>query len=408
MEKSYTLIVLNGPLARRSIRLPPGETRIGGEDPDLAVALEDAHTATLTVGTEGVRISTDASCWIDGAPAVAPDVAPLDRVIDLGGLAFVLRDSATDDVAPPCLIVPPRRKGRRAGAALAVLITSVAVLGASSLALERVFWAPATVASAARQADPLSDIRKRLAPEGIVLSEDERGVVNIRGQCMVSSRLAALRDALRESGFVYRDSVICQDDIVNSVTAILRMNGYDNANVESGTTYGTVDISGRIDADERWQRVAEMLSGTAGLQSWTVRDRSGGSVNDLISRLRAAGLIGKLSISRARNDILVTGLLDATDKAALTAVIAAFRRDYSGAARVVVQDIAAAPSLNRVFPSAVVSFGGRPPSMFIELADGARLTVGSRLPGGYAITGLDASGVDLSKDGEIAHFPLNL
>ncbi|WP_035466885.1 type III secretion system inner membrane ring subunit SctD [Burkholderia sp. WSM2232] len=408
MEKSYTLTVLNGPLARRSIRLPTGETRIGGDDPDLAVALEDAHTATLTVGTDGVRISTDARCWIDGAPAAAPDVAPLDRVIDLGGLAFVLRDSARSDAAPPSLKVPPRRNGRRARAAFAVLIASVAILAASALALERVLSAPATTASAIRQADLLSDIRKRFAPEGIVLSQDERGVVDIRGQCMMSSRLAALRDALRERGFVYRDSVICQDDMVNSVRAILRMNGYENATVESGATYGTVDISGRIDADERWQRVAEMLSGTAGLQSWTVRDRSGGSVNDLISRLRAAGLIGKLSIARARDDILVTGLLDATDKAALTAVIAAFRRDYSDASRVVVQDIAAAPSLNRVFPSAVVSFGGRPPSMFIELADGTRLMVGSRLPGDYAITGLDANGVDLSKDGEIAHFPLNL
>jgi type III secretion protein D len=408
MEKSYTLTVLNGPLARRRIRLPAGETRIGGADPDLAVTLEDAQSAILTVGAEGVRISSDAKCWIDGDQVSVPENAPLDRVIDLGGLAFVLRDSADGDARSESLTVPSRKSGRPVRAAIAILVASVAVFGGTAFALERLLTAPSVTVQADNPAAWLAGVQKRFAADGLVVKADDRGVVNITGQCMDSSRLGVLRDVLRERGVVYRDSVICQDDVVNSVSAALKMNGYEDATVTSGAEYGTVDIAGRIDADERWQRVAEMLSTTPGLKNWTVRDRGNGSIKDLIARLRAAGLVGKLSVSRARDDILVTGLLSAADKTGLDAVIAAFTRDNPGASRVVVQDIAAAASLNRVFPAPLVSFGGSQPAMFIELANGVRLMVGSRLPSGYEIVGLDVNGVDLSKDGELAHFPLNL
>ncbi|MGF6812896.1 type III secretion protein D [Paraburkholderia sp. Clong3] len=408
MEKTYYLTVLNGPLTRRHIRLPAGETRIGGVDPDLAVTLEDAQSATLTVCAKGVRIDSGANCWIRGERVSLPECAPLDRVIDLGGLAFVLRDSAEGDGPSESLTVPPRRSGRPVRAATAILVASVAVFGGTTFALERLLSVPTVAAQADNTAAWLAGIQKRFAVDGLAVKTDDRGVATITGQCMGSSRLGALRDALRERGVAYRDNVISQNDIVNSVSAALKMNGYEDATVKSGAEYGTVDIAGRIDADERWQRVAEMLSTTPGLKNWMVRDRSNGSVKDLIARLRAAGMVGKLSVSRARDDILVTGLLSGADKARLDAVIAAFTRDNRDASRVVVQDIAAAPSLNRVSPAPVVSFGGSQPAMFIELANGTRLTVGSRLPSGYEIVGLDANGVDLSKDGELAHFPLNL
>lgn len=402
MELKYKLAVLNGPFSGQQISLPAGETRIGGTDPDLAVTLENNGSATLVVDASGVRMITSAPCWIGGERVEPPDRVPLETVIDLAGVALVFSEAAA---ARREFKVPARKAARRR--AWGALI----VMGLAACALV----APALAWMLSSPPVPVSDDRAwlaaraaELAMDGVTVKQDGRGIVDISGQCVSSVRLGDLRRTLRARGIVYRDGTVCQDELARNVAAVLTLNGYQDVAVTSGAQPGTIDITGRIEADERWRRVTVMLSTMPGLRNWVVRNNENEAVKALIDRLRQANLVGYLSVERSSGVILVTGQLTAPERQVLDRVLDKFEQENRAAPRVLYQNIPLSAVQPGIFPAPIISFGGSGDLMFLELANGARLQVGSRLPSGYEISALDANGVDLVKDGQLIHFPLNL
>lgn len=407
MKHRYQIKILSGPLAGRRLRLPDGDFVIGGDDPDLAATLEGAAAATLVASEDGVLLRTNAPCWVDGRPQT-PGEAPLPfgRVIDIGGLALMLGEG---DRALPDLPVPARLRGGGTQRAVALRYGALVLLAAGSVGAGIFFYGveqPAVEAVAV--SDWLDGWKRQARKEGIEVNVHRDGPVELTGSCRDSTSRRALLEALREHAMPYRDSTLCQDELVRNVQAVLTMNGFPQAKVRSGETVGTVAIQGTIHADARWRRAVAMLSELRGLQGWTVEDPIGASVRALIDRLRDAGLIGRLSVAREKGFILITGVLDEGGRRLLSSVTTAFAQANPEAPRTIFQNIPTRAFQAGIFPSPIVSFGGSGEMTFLDLANGTRLKAGSRLPGGHVIVHLDRNGIDLEREGELVHLPLEL
>ncbi|CAG9167577.1 type III secretion system inner membrane ring subunit SctD [Cupriavidus respiraculi] len=407
MKHRYKIKLLSGPLAGRQLLLPEGSFTIGGEDPDLDIALEDNGKAVLTVTEDGVALDTDSGCWIDGVPASpAPPLVPPGAVLDIGGLALILAEG--DQEVPVCR-VPQRRDSRRGawsrGLAYACL---VALLSGSAGAA---IWVYASVqqGSATQDAvDWMDEWRAKARQQGIQLVREGGALPTLEGTCKASAERKALLQTLRAHDIAFRDNTLCQDELVRNVQAALALHGFGDAVVRPGETLGSVTIAGRIHADARWQKTVAMLSTMRGLAHWSVHDPVTASVKNLIDMLRGSGLIGKLSVAREKGMVLVTGVLDDGARRTLEAVLQAFADGHPDGPKTIFQNIPTTSIQAGIFPSPIVSFGGSGELTFLDLANGTRLKVGSRLPSGHVIAGIDRSGIDLERDGELMHLPLEL
>lgn len=407
MEHRFQIKILSGPLAGRRLRLPAGEFTIGGADPDLDASLEGGGRAVLHCTEDGVRLVTDAPCWLDGARWEPPaEPLPLRRVIDIGGLALML--GPADEPLPERQVPPRRDRGGRAlpsvvaGACLVVLMA-----GSAGAAI----WAYAALQSDEVPVDTrewLDDWRRRARQQGIESHAQGDGVLLLDGVCQESAARTALVEQLRRTNVRYRDDTLCQDELVRNVQAVLNLNGFADARARAGATPGTVVIQGSVHADARWRRAVSMLASMHGLKDWSVEDPVGRGVKALIAMLRDAGLIGKLSVAREKDLIVITGLLDQAAQRALSAVTHGFSRQYPDAPKTIFQNIPTRSMQSGLFPSPVVSFGGSGDLAFVDLANGTRLKTGSRLPAGYVIVHLDRNGIDLEREGELIHLPLEL
>jgi type III secretion protein D len=407
MKHRYKIKLLSGPLAGRQLLLPEGSFTIGGDDPDLDIALEDNGKAVLTVTEDGVALHTDTGCWIDGVPAKpAPPKVPPGAVVDIGGLALILAEGDQD---VPVRRVPARRDGRRGswstGLAYACLIT---LLSGSAGAAIWVYGAMRQGATTEGAADWMDDWRARARQQGLRLVKETGSLPTLEGTCKASVERKVLLQTLREHDVMFRDNSLCQDELVRNVQAALALHGFGDAVVRPGETLGSVTIAGRIHADARWQKTVAMLSTMHGLTKWAVHDPVTASVKTLIDMLRGSGLIGKLSVARERGMVLITGVLDDGSRRTLEAVLQAFADTHPEGPKTIFQNIPTTSIQAGIFPSPIVSFGGSGDLTFLDLANGTRLKVGSRLPSGHVIAGIDRNGIDLERDGELMHLPLEL
>lgn len=407
MEHRFQIKILSGPLAGRRLRLPAGEFVIGGADPDLDAALEGGGRAVLNCTEDGVRLVTDAPCWLDGARWEPPaEPLPLRRVLDIGGLAIMLGNA--DEPLPERAVPPRRDRGRRAvpsmvaGSCLVLLIAGSA--GAAIWAYAALQPEEVVIDTRAR----LDDWRRRARQQGIESHAEHDGGLLLEGVCLESAARTALVDQLRQMNVRYRDDTLCQDELVRNVQAVLNLNGFPDARARPGAALGTVVIQGSVHADVRWRRAVSMLATMRGLTEWSMEDPVGRGVKALIGMLRDAGLIGKVSVAREKDLILITGLLDEAAQRALTSVTHAFSHQYPDAPKTIFQNIPTRSIQAGVFPSPVVSFGGSGDLAFLDLANGTRLKTGSRLPAGHVIVHLDRNGIDLEREGELMHLPLEL
>lgn len=407
MKYRYQIKILSGPLSGRRLRLPEGEFTIGGADPDLDAMLEGGGSAVLDCTEQGVLLRTEVPVWIEGVPTRMEQAPlPLEKVVDIGGLALLVGGA---ERALPERKVPPRRDGRRGMAATVLAYAGLVLLMSGSAGAA--IWAYGMLQPDSAVVDRdewLTEWRKRARQQGIDVATQQDGLTVLGGSCLDSSARDALVDKLREHGKPYRDNTLCQDELVRNVQAVLNLHGFGEARARPGPAGGTVVIQGTIHADARWRRAVSMLSSMQGLQRWSVEDPVGASVKTLIGMLRDAGLIGRLSVAREKDLILITGVLDEGGQRSLSAVTHAFAGSYPEAPKVIFQNIPTRSIQTGIFPAPVVSFGGSGELAFLDLANGTRLKTGSRLPAGHVIVHLDRNGIDLEREGELMHLPLEL
>lgn len=433
MSFLFKLRLLNGPLAGRELTLPAGELTLGQGDVDLQVPLEGLlpeRRIVLQVSEQGVCLTSKVACWIDGSPwEDHTAVLPLSQVIDLAGQGLLL--GAVDSTLPllpmprrvPAegeqkVVVRPndstsfretlRRHSRRGWQVGATTLMIGSLLGGGSWLLS----AMALGHGEPTQAELTPWLTQQLQQpslSGLEFAWESDGSIRFKGHCLDSRPLNAVMIQLRRHGILLREPMICQDQLLNNIRYVLHLFGYEQCTVASTDQPGVVAIRGAIQADERWRQVVDMLAVMPGLAYWSVENQGDKQLKALLSQLREAKLLSKLSVARSGDRLVVSGRLPPAEQEQLNQQLAQFSQRWKPAPVVIYQNIRPSEERQQLFPAAIVSVGGCEQNPFLELASGQRLQVGARLPNGYQIVAIDGvHGVELSREGQLVHVPLDL
>lgn len=423
MTTTYTLTLLDGPLAGRSLPLPHGAFSLGTEDSDIAMALENGVGATLHVDDDGVHLLTRTDVWVDGAPLgwtddALPDVPlsirlPLRSVVDLAGLGIWLD---AGDAELPVPVPLPRRPARLASDAgqfsaqrqthtqpsLAQdnpafswplgrkpskrprRVTWFAATGVSlaALAVGAMIWrtGAANVITSSGDIGTLKSLAGRIAP-GISLTLSE-GAVLFSGGCASEDVRSRLRTEARRLDRVVRDDTWCPADLTQSVRTLLRLYGYGAAYVGVAPG-GEIVISGAFVADARWRAASDALDALALPHGWRVDNDEADGFDTVVQLLKNADQLRGVNVTRERDGWRLTGPVSAQRQAALQSLADTWN-DASRTLRLRIEPLPVRmPTLSQTgLPAPVVSIGGSPTAPHITLADGTRLMPGARLAGG--------------------------
>lgn len=436
MTTTYTLTLLDGPLAGRALPLPPGEFSLGAEDSDIAMALECGVTALLHVGDDGVRLLTPVPVWVDGAPLApheerelsvdAAPLLPLHSVIDLAGLGLWLSDTEVDlpvplprcparlvASAPPLdtsmplpsqTTVSPRRSRparRRTMTWLAAAFTSLTVVAAGAMVWRT---GAANVIAPPADADALNLLAARIAP-GVSVSVSENAV-QLSGGCVPEDARARLRAEARRAGRVIRDETWCPADLIQSVQTLLRLYGYGSAYVGLAPG-GEIVISGAFVADARWRATSDALDGLDLPHGWRVDNDEADGFDTVVQHLKDAGQLRGINVTRERDGWRITGPLSPRREAALQSLADTWN-DASRTLRLRIEPLPVRmPTLAETgLPAPLASIGGSPDAPHITLADGTRLMTGARLAGGAHVVAVAADGVSIAAHERLFYLPL--
>ncbi|OHX19170.1 type III secretion system inner membrane ring subunit SctD [Chromobacterium sphagni] len=407
MEYLFKLKWLNGPLAGRDLELPAGELRLGGDDPDIALALEEGAATVLTVTPEGVTMAPPVPVWVEGLPWDAGQKLPLGQAIDLAGQGLVLAEA---DGAMAMLTLPSRRLPEvvtTKPAARPWLLAGGIVLISAALTAVLLLW-PKPVEP------PPFDARAWLAREmadpglsGVKAELDERGVVRLSGLCASSQAIERLRGRMREQGLNFSDESLDADTLRRQVRQVLELNGYREVEVSAGHAPDQVLIYGAIQANAAWLRASTQLRAISALNGWRVVNDRAELFGRLVDRLSRKGLLDGLSIGVSGQELLISGQLPPERARAVAAATAAFNAD-GPRLKARFQNIPAAAPAANILPAAIVSVGGNANSIYLELANGMRLQQGGTLPSGYRIYALNHTALTLIQEQRLVSIPLHL
>ncbi|MFJ2995530.1 type III secretion system inner membrane ring subunit SctD [Pandoraea sp. NPDC087047] len=441
-----TLTLLDGPLAGRPMPLPSGTLTLGHGDSDIAVALDHDGQVTLSIDDDAVRLLTPTSVWVDGIPlspvsdsASSPDAGvcdapalPLHTVIDLAGLGLWLSDgsqsapvpmpkrpargvvasstsstpSAAERPVPAATAercAPRRERGRRRSPAAWLAVTGLSLfIAGAGVAIWRT--GTANVISRPPQPDALKTLAARIAP-GVSLTT-AGDAVRLSGGCIDNDTRARLRAEARWLGKVLSDETWCPENAMQSVSTLLRLHGFVNAQV-SVTPDGTVLIGGPLVADGRWRAASDALDALALPHGWRVAEGTINSLERLVRTLRDAGQLRGIDISRDRNGWRLTGALSTGRQASMKGIVEAWNTAADAMPLRMEPLPPPIPTLGETgFSAPLVSIGGAPGAPRITLADGTRLAQGVRLPGGTRVIAIHPDGVSIGAHDRLFYLPL--
>ncbi len=404
----WKLIFHSGPLAGQGLNLPNGDVTVGDTpecDVQLSLPKAPGQHCVLQVSEQGVRLRTlRVRCRMNGRRVKDEEVeVPAHQRIDLGGYGVSIVRAGEEMPLQPI-------KSRRYG----IRLWGIALPGAMVTCLMAVMFQAGRDLRASVPNHSLFDLQGyqralRMKFDQIRVDRDEMGVLTLTGRCDEAAELSPYLNTLIEAGIVYRNQVVCEDELQRSVAYILRGNGYRYAQVSSGQTPGSVIISGNISDDAQWVSVSQQLDQLPGLRSWTVRNDTDAMLVNLIDMLRQQKLFEQLSVACQGDILTVTGQVPEAQEPQLRQALERWQQGRGNEIRLIYQNIPATKFEAEIFPAQVVSFSGNQQAAFLKLANGMKIQAGSTLPNnGYMVTKLDQNGIELRKEGEWIHLPLGL
>jgi type III secretion protein D len=400
------LKLLNGPMQGRSLHLPPGSLTLGLGDVDLLVTFDGGlPRVTLHVTDRGVSLESKVPCWVEGR-VFQGDILPTGKIIDLAGQGLVLLNEGenfTPRRIPERLDMGRWSLSRLQKRMLAAFATA-ALVTASCTALY--LWQHQENVS--EQVDRigiqrwLAQQHKTKALRTLGFEWQKNGILRIYGECLNQQTLEDLTQILRSKGVFWRLQTRCQDRLLDDVHDVLAQNGYQRLTVGDGRWPGEVRIRGDIQADERWNQVVRQLIEVDGLKSWSV---NGGMASRTrwLDAVRGAGLLGRLSMEKQNDRLVVSGLLNKAERQQLRQALQNLLEEER--LTLIFQAISPIGSFSKdIFPQLVISVGGSKLSPYLTLADGRRLQVGAVLNQGFEIAAIDPQrGIDVYREGQLLH-----
>ncbi len=405
---AWKLVFQGGLLSGQELHLPEGELTLGaGHQWDIDLLRLDNHNdqhCILRVKEEGVSLlPLGMPCKVNHRRVKQEEVAlQSGQTVNIGGSTFALA-RAGEHI--PFVTHNPRNNWLQ--------VLGVALPGglAAGILVTLLYASQELRASVPRPAEEpfnVGQYQQALKETGLTqirVERDSTGALTLSGSCWEAAKLEPFLNQLVASGVAYRNQVMCQDDLQRSVAYVLRANGYQ-AQVTPGPTLGSIAISGSIRADDQWASVSRQLNHLPGLKAWSVTNNAEQTIDSLVLALREKNLLSRLSVVKQDDILTVTGQLPAEQRQSLQQVLESYQQQQH--LRVVYQDIPASEQEANIFPAPIASYSGNANAASLQLSNGIRVQTGSTLPSGYTITGLDATGVELQKEGQLVHLPLGL
>jgi len=413
----WKLVFQSGALAGQVLHLPAGELTVGeqpGCDINFPLPAARGDHCVLSVDEQGVTLRPlRIRCRIDGRRLKAEEIRlEAGQTVDLAGCEFILARVADEAAGAterrPATLARPVTRGKRLwGVGLPCTIAAALVIGMLKAGPELRASAPQYLPFNLESYQEALRLNPGLAQIQVVRAEN--GTLTLSGLCSHTSELAPFLARLTDARVAYCNQVVCADELQQGVAYLLQANGYRDARVNAGSSLGSVVIAGNIHADKRWAMVSQQLNQMPGLQSWVVSNDTDFAITELVDVLRERKLLAKLSVARQSCNILtVTGQLPVVRQQQLRQVLDEWQKQREDRVRVIYQDIPTSKLQLSIFPAAVTGFSGNHKTAFLQLANGMKVQIGSMLPSGYVVTKLEEGGVELRKEGQLLHLPLDL
>ncbi|MGQ5524531.1 type III secretion system inner membrane ring subunit SctD [Chitinimonas sp. PSY-7] len=393
MNARYKLKLLTGPLAGRELRLPSGQFTLGSGDSDLSLPLDGDIQASLQIEDEQIVLDSNTPCWVDGT-SFAPGILPLGKVIDLAGFCFILGTTDTKLGTPR---VPSRHRPAPVG------LYAVAI-GIAALAFGGIALMPQPLPSAPTPREWLPTALKATPDLKVRWSNPNELVLS--GRCANNSELTGLVTRLHAAGIRLVREVICDNELQQSVQAVITGYGYRNIDVRINPK-GEALIDGPIRNDTNFPALTEALNQLPGLHGWQLSNQGSEEFSELLQHLKQSDLFDGLSAQRDERGLLLSGQLDASQQNAIEQLLKTLNalpgRRYS--LRYV--NAASVIKPGDYLPAAIRALGGNEQSPYLELTNGVRLQPGSQVLQGMRIVALSTAGVSLANDQQLVFLPFN-
>ncbi|AWK13979.1 type III secretion system inner membrane ring subunit SctD [Candidatus Fukatsuia symbiotica] len=403
MNAQLKVRLLNGELNGREVRLPAGDFTLGEQGCDVLLPLQKGEILILKVAENQVFMQAPGRVWVNGRVFDVKNALPLHQVIEASGVMMVLGEH--NDTLSGISI--PSSSGR--GSLLLLSGCALLLLLVVSIGL---FWLSGH--HKVDESDQPTGIESQLAHQlqllklkDIKSSWQPDGSVQLSGYCLSSEAMRRLQNFLTMNAVVYRNELVCDDHLIVSVSDVLRQYGYQDAEVSEGNQPGRVTIHGTIQAGPQWKKVQDVLTAMPGLQGWNVINHDGELLQLLVGKLRSSGLLGYLSLTQNKKNIVISGQLSGEQQQKLNNILTVVHQEQPDFLPIVYQNIPASDQSKQLLPAEIVSYGGNQESAFMELANGLRLQQGTILPNGYKVIFLSAHGIQLMRGNNLVHIPLD-
>ncbi|GLT18673.1 EscD/YscD/HrpQ family type III secretion system inner membrane ring protein [Vibrio zhanjiangensis] len=401
MEPNIKLLWLTGPMQGRELKLPSGDLSMGPSG-DIMVPLGQREAINISVDEQGVVVKDSIDVWVNGIKAKISEYLPLGQPIELSGVGFIL---GYCDQQLAWQKLPPRLT--RTQSRLSHLI----LLGTTLFALATMILVLMLPAKREPVFNPQLWLQSELnipALHQVNASWGADGIVTLTGYCDNSTSMAKLKEGLKLHSIRFNAKAVCTDKLVGNVESVLNANGYQNVHVAPTRRMGEVRISGAIQSGEQWDKVTTELAQIQGLKHWQVANDMGGYVQKFVAALRENNLLDGVMVERRQESILVTGQVNDVMRAKIKQVNKNLMSNTGQMVDLRFENIPVRDNLSRYLSGQIVSFGGNTSHPFVELSNGTRLQMNSKLESGYVVSHIDLKGLDLSRDGEVIHVPFIL
>lgn len=231
------------------------------------------------------------------------------------------------------------------------------------------------------------------------------GSLLLSGYCQHGAQMQAALLTFDSWGVMYRDNVVCADQLVRDVQDVLMQAGYADAQV-IGQSPGDVVIRANIVMGQRWNKVQPLLAELPGLKHWQIENPHQAQSQAIITTLVQKGLAGLVSVTPINQAFVVSGVLDQSHKQLLQQTLTGLRQQYP-ALMLSYQEVPASNEGDKYLPAPIAGFVQGRHGEYLLLTDGQRLQLGSQLPAGGEIVALTPQAVAISYQGALINCPLN-
>ncbi len=321
---AWKLVFQGGLLSGQELHLPEGELTLGtGSQWDINLSQLDYRNdqhCILRVSQQSVSLlPRNMRCKINQRRIKQEQVTlQPGQIISVGNCTFIFA-RAGEHIT---ITQPETRRHWLKGLSIAVPSGLAAAVLCTLLYVSQVLHIGSSKTT--QKSFNLAQYKQALSETGltqIIIERDPSGALTLSGSCWESVKLEPFLNQLVEAGIAYRNQVICQDDLQRSVAYILQTNGYQNAQVASGQTLGSITISGNIRANKRWASVSRQINRLPGLETWSVTNDTEQAGASLALALREKNLLSHLKITRQDDIVTVTGKLPNDQRQSLQQIL---------------------------------------------------------------------------------------